>query len=163
MKPAFALALLTAAAASALAQDNPDQAKPISVKTVMRNDGSRVVTTTNPDTRTAESLTYIGKETVSQKAVYELDENLRPVSGKVYDGKGRFQFALKITTDYAGRVTEEARFDAKGNPLGKLAYEYDTAGRLRKAHAYDAAGNPVGGSKGRANAKKPKAAKPKQP
>lgn len=153
--PATAIAIALSAAVPASAQDGGEDIPPVSVKTVLRPDGTRVVTTSDPTERTSVAVTYSGDK-VLQRVVYRLDERGQPASGEVFDGKEKLLYRMELKVDAAGRVLEERDFDLAGNLLRRLAFTYDPRGRLERTRVFDAAGNEVkpGGSAARKDERK---------
>ncbi len=138
MKRLLAILLLCLPAASVHAQDSGGEIK---VTTIMHEDGTRTVTTTNKDEHTSESVTYGAKDKVTQRIVYTLDEEDVALSGLVYGPNGKIVFKAVYKRDGSNRVVEEIDSAPDGTLLRRFVYEYGANGKVSRVRAYDAAGN----------------------
>jgi antitoxin component YwqK of YwqJK toxin-antitoxin module len=132
----FAFCILTACAR---AQDSSSHA--IKVTTLLHEDDTKTVTTTDPDQHTSESVTYTARDKVLQKIVYTLDENNVATSGNIYNAKGQFLFKAVYKRDAMSRVAEELDTTSDGQLIRRFVYEYGANGKVSRIRAYDASGN----------------------
>jgi len=132
-----------------------EAAGPVSVKTLLKDDGTKVVTRNDPTEKISEVTTFNDKDVLLSRAVYSLDDARRATALQMFDGKGKLQFRSELTLDQFGTLSEEKRYNAAGTYLGRLVYGYDSKGRLRKIDAYDPAGNLVSDNSAQPKKKRP--------
>ena len=152
----FAIVLTTASALfSPLHAQEEETTGPVSVKTLLKDDGTKVVTRNDPTEKISEVTTFNDKDVLLSRAVYSLDDARRATALQMFDGKGKLQYRSELTLDTYGTLSEEKRYNAAGTYLGRLVYGYDSKGRLRKIDAYDPAGNLVSDSTAQPKKKRP--------
>jgi hypothetical protein len=130
------------------------------VATVLHDDGTRTVTTFDPDQHTSSQETYSG-EKLLKKIVFTLDETNRPVSGVLYSGKGKPVRKVVYKYDALNRLDEEQDYTLDGQLIGRFVYDYDKNGRVSRIRAFDAGGKQVSAST--VPAKKAETGQPAQP
>lgn len=140
---------------SPLCAQDEEVAGPVSVKTLLKDDGTKVVTRNDPTEKISEVTTFNDKDVLLSRAVYTLDDANRATALQMFDGKGKLQYRSELTLDNFGTLAEEKRYNAAGKYLGRLVYGYDSKGRLRKIDAYDPAGNLVSDSTAQPKKKRP--------
>jgi len=142
--------LLTLAATATLLLPAPSQAQEepsIKASTVMHGDGSRTDTQTNYETRTSEEKKYDPQGRLTNRIVYDLDEENRPTKGTVFNDKDVQVYNFTYTRDALGRIIEEKDFSPDGQLLQRFAFLFTTDGKVAGVRTYDAEGKLVAETK----------------
>ena len=144
--------LLAAALLPGLCAAQGDSDNAIHAVTVLHQDGTKTVTITDPEKHTSEASTYDGRDKLTEKIVYALDENNQPATGVVYTPENRPLYKSVYKRDAMNRLSEEDDFKMDDQPIGRFVYEYGADGKLHRIRAYDGQGNEVHNSAGRRDA-----------
>jgi hypothetical protein len=119
--------------------DTADNA--IHAVTVLHEDGTKTITITDPEKHTSEASTYDGRDKLTQRIVYALDENNQPATGVVYTADNRPVFKSSYKRDDQNRVSEEDDYTMDDQLIRRFVYEFGPDGKVSRIRAYDSQGN----------------------
>lgn len=141
--------LLTLAATATLLLPALHAQDDVSIKasTVMHGDGSRTDTQTNFEEKTSEEKKYDAHGRLTNRILYNLDEENRPFKGTVFNDKDVQVYNFTYTRDALGRIIEEKDFSPDGTLLQRFAFLFTTDGKVAGVRTYDAEGKLVAETK----------------
>lgn len=135
--------LLLFAPGAPVRSQNPAPDNTIRVTTTIHTDGTKTVMQSDPEKRIAESSNYDHANKLTQKTVFDLDDQGQAVGGSVYSAKGVLTGKMQYKRDAMNRVSEVLTFTPDDKLLLRAVYSYDAGNRVVKIDTFDAAGNVV--------------------
>jgi hypothetical protein len=122
----------------------PTESDMVRVNVTINTDGSRTVYEFDPPHRRAIATTRERDGKMRGKIEYELDENSRFASGRIFGPEGNFLFRTVYKYNAAGRMESETKIGKDEALLSKIVYNYDKTGRQTGYSIFDAAGKLIG-------------------